>query len=207
MLQEEQEWQVKVTFPLEERRMSKKERSKEQGGHESEVKAQIGASKEEGERKEEVVNSAHDCVRSDSDSTHDEVTKLAWWIRIASRTTLEDVARLSLSVASSHKSRAGSARHKKVLRGRLRAMAFLHAPIDNASNTLHIVSHLPPRSVRRHGWLWVLEKAFFGLRVAPQKFHDWLANLFVFPWIEAHGWTSCVFPARREGRRDCESHL
>ena len=27
-----------------------------------------------------------------------------------------------------------------------------------------------------------------------------------FPWIQADGWTSCVFPARREGRRDCDSH-
>ena len=52
--------------------------------------------------------------------------------------------------------------------------AFLHAPIDGDKVTLR-----PPRSVRRHGWLWVLQKALYGLRVAPQKFHDWLANLFV----------------------------
>ena len=52
--------------------------------------------------------------------------------------------------------------------------AFLHAPIDDDKV---ILRH--PRSVRRHGWLWVLKKALYGLRVAPQKFHDWLANLFV----------------------------
>ena len=52
--------------------------------------------------------------------------------------------------------------------------AFLHAPIDDGKVILR-----PPRSVRRHRWLWVLKKALYGLRVVPQKFHDWLANLFV----------------------------
>ena len=52
--------------------------------------------------------------------------------------------------------------------------ALLHAPIDNDKVILR-----PPRSVRRHGWLGALTKALSGRRVAPQKFHDWLANLFV----------------------------
>ena len=79
--------------------------------------------------------------------------------------------------------------------------AFLHAPIDDDKVILW-----PSRSVRRHGWLWVLKKALDGLRVAPQRFHDWLANLFVslgFWQMVGH---PAYFLARREGRRDCDSH-
>ena len=79
--------------------------------------------------------------------------------------------------------------------------AFLHAPIDDDKVILR-----QPRSVRRHGWLWVLKKALYGLRVAPQKFHDWLANLFVslgFRQMVGH-------PASfRHGEKDvgvCDSH-
>ena len=53
--------------------------------------------------------------------------------------------------------------------------AFLHAPIDDDKVILR-----PPRSVRRHGWLWVLKNALYGLRVAPQKF--------------TIGWRICLFP-------------
>ena len=57
------------------------------------------------------------------------------------RTTLEDGARPSKSVASSQKSRAGSARNKKGLRGRKGEMGD-EKQKSNASNTLHIVLHL-----------------------------------------------------------------
>ena len=52
--------------------------------------------------------------------------------------------------------------------------AILQAPTDDDKVILR-----PPRSVRRQGWLWTLKKALCGLRVAPQKFHDWLADLLL----------------------------
>ena len=71
--------------------------------------------------------------------------------------------------------------------------AFLHAPIDDDKVILR-----PPCSVRRQGWLWTLKKALYGLRVAPRKFHDWLADLLLSIGFRQIGWTSCVLSARLE---------
>ena len=62
--------------------------------------------------------------------------------------------------------------------------AFLHAPIDDDKVILR-----PLGSVRRH-----LRSFTIG------------GESVCFPWIEEDGWTSCVFSARREGRRVCDSH-
>ena len=157
------------------RKVRKEERGSEerevepQGGQEGEerVDAQGGRGREEGEMKDE--NSLHE--ESHVSDRHMKWWRNAWWIRTHSGPHLRTAARPSKSVASSHRSRAGSKRDKKGLRGRKgemgdgkqRKQRKRHAPglplsrckypsSSSSDGALAMILFVRAASVTRRGW-------------------------------------------------------
>ena len=61
--------------------------------------------------------------------------------------------------------------------------AFLHAPLTAGVN----IFVRPPVNLRRHGQVWRLHKALYGLRQSPRLFQEFLAEA-----LAASGWKRCV---------------
>ena len=79
--------------------------------------------------------------------------------------------------------------------------AFLHAPIHDDKVIF------PPPSVRPTSRMALgVEESIVWTQSGTTEVSRLAGESVCFPWIHADDWTFCVFPTRREGRRDCDSH-